>query len=58
MKPRNEEKKSRFRIEKLEERIAPARGGVPGADPAADHGQGHAGGAGHTGAPPAEHGKP
>ena len=38
MKPGNEEKKSRFRIEKLEERIAPARGGVPGPDGnAGDH---------------------
>ena len=63
MKPRSQEKKSRFRIEKLEERIAPARGGVPGPDAAsdgnADHGQDHADGQGHKiakGGGPTDHG--
>ena len=40
-----EAKKPRFRIEKLEERIAPAKGGVPGPP---DGGGGNGGGLGHS----------
>ncbi|MCH8149520.1 MAG: hypothetical protein IH987_16305 [Planctomycetes bacterium] len=39
MKPRSEEKKSRFRIEKLEERIAPSA--INGFDTGRGHGQCH-----------------
>ena len=43
-------KKPRFKIEKLEERIAPRRGGIPGPDGGGGHGGGPSCG-GHHGCP-------
>ena len=50
MEPRSEEKKSRFRIEKLEERIAPARfvPGSKGGGTGQEHGALHSEGAGNS----------
>ena len=48
MEPRSEEKKSRFQIEKLEERIAPSRFGPGFLGTGQEHGESHSSGHGNA----------